>query len=123
MTSCLLVEIDVVCHNAKILMFEKMLFTHSLFSFPASCCGLLRFASHKFFQKKNRKKKADNPSGQQRKPKGNGISRRVARQHTAIRRSQHFALPLCRSFGWACGVAARYNLAAFLPVDCGNFLF
>jgi hypothetical protein len=22
-----------------------------------------------------------------------------------------------------CAVAARYNLAAFLPVDCGNFLF
>ncbi len=23
-------------------------------------------------------------------------------------------------YWWACGVAARYNLAAFLPVDCGK---
>jgi hypothetical protein len=64
-------------------MFEKMLFTHSLFSFPASRCGLLRFASHKFFQKKNRKKKADNPSGQQRKTeRKRNKSRRVARQYS-----------------------------------------
>jgi hypothetical protein len=90
-------------------MFEKMLFTHSLFSFPASCCGLLRFASHNFFQKKNRKKKADNPSGQQRKPRKIIMGFQGETVHSL--------------FIGGCGVAARYNLAAFLPVDCGNFLF
>jgi hypothetical protein len=102
-------------------MFEKMLFTHSLFSFPASRCGLLRFASHKFFQKKNRKK-ADNPSGQQRKPKGNGISPRGWQGNTQ-QLGEANILPCHFVLLVGCGVAARYNLAAFLPVDCGNFLF
>ena len=56
------------------------------------------FLSINFFSEETGKKKADNPSGQQRKTeRKRNKSRRVARQHTAIRRSQHFALPLCRS--------------------------
>jgi len=83
------------------------------------CSASLRI---NFSKRKTGKKKADNPSGQGEKPKGNGISP-GGWQGNTLQPGEAIILPCHYAVVFWLGrcVAARYTLAAFLPVDCGKF--
>ena len=88
--------------------------------FWLSVSGLFRFTNH-FPKEKPEKRKQIIQAGYAEKPKGNGISP-GGWQGNTLHLGEAIILPCHYAVVFWLGVAAaaRYNLAAFLPVDYGK---